>query len=65
MNIKYFEDTDTALVGFSESEVFETKEINENIYADIDSKGQIVSLTIEHASQSAAMPKFAFEVVSR
>ena len=33
MNIKYFEDTDTALVTFSGSNVVETKEINENMYA--------------------------------
>ena len=64
MNIKYFEDTDTALVTFSGSEVAEPKEINENMYADIDSNGNIVSLTIEHARRSADMPKFDFEVIS-
>ena len=31
MKIKYFEDTDTAFLEFSEHPVFETKEINENI----------------------------------
>ena len=36
MKIKYFEDTDTALLEFSERQVFETKEINENIYLDLD-----------------------------
>ncbi|GAB4439344.1 MAG: hypothetical protein OHK0011_21960 [Turneriella sp.] len=65
MKIQYFEDTDTATVAFSEAEVVETKEINENIYADIDKNGGLVSLTIEHASQSAAMPRFAYEIIAK
>ena len=32
MKIKYFSDTDTALLEFSDAEVAETREINENIY---------------------------------
>lgn len=63
MEVKYFKDTDTALVSFSSELVTETKEINENIYADLDASGQVVALTIEHASKSAAMPKFAYEVI--
>jgi len=39
VKIKYFEDTDTALLEFSEHPVFETKEINENIYLDLDKDG--------------------------
>ena len=64
MKVQCFEDTDTAMVAFSDAEVVETKEINENIYADIDKNGGLVSLTIEHASQSASMPKFAYEIIS-
>ena len=63
MNIKYFHDTDTALISFSEDAVSTTKEINENIYADLDKSGKVVSLTIEHASKSAALPKFEYEVI--
>ena len=32
MKVKYFHDTGTALIAFSNHEVVETKEINENIY---------------------------------
>ncbi len=32
MHIRYFEDTDTALVEFSAKTPVETKELNENIY---------------------------------
>ncbi len=63
MDIKYFKDTDTALVAFSTESVIETKEINENIYADLDASGKVVALTIEHASKSASLPKFAYEVI--
>ena len=48
MKIKYFSDTDTALVEFSDLEVAETKEINENIYIDLDTSGNLVAMTIEH-----------------
>ena len=36
MKIKYFRDTDTALVEFSDNLVKETREISENIYIDMD-----------------------------
>jgi uncharacterized protein YuzE len=56
MKIKYFSDTDTGLVEFSELEVAETKEINENIYIDLDTSGNLVAMTIEHARQQASLP---------
>ena len=65
MDVKYFKDTDTALVSFSDDAIASTKEINENIYADLDKSGKVVSLTIEHASNSASLPKFAYEVIDR
>ena len=61
MRIKYFEDTDTTLVEFSVNPPVETKELNENIYLDLDKEGRVVSMTIEHASQSAGMEEFMFQ----
>jgi uncharacterized protein YuzE len=61
MRIKYFEDTDTTLVEFSANPPVETRELNENIYLDLDNEGHIVSMTIEHASQSAGMEEFMFQ----
>ncbi len=54
MHIKYFADTDTTLVEFSEKPPVETRELNENVYIDLDSEGRVVSLTIEHARQRQA-----------
>ena len=65
MKIRYFEDTDTALVEFSSREVAETKEISENVYADMDAAGNLVSMTIEHARQNANLPEVAYESMAR
>ena len=63
MKVKYFHDTDTALVEFSGLEVTETKEINENIYIDLDSHGNLVAMTIEHAHQQASLPELSYEQI--
>ncbi len=41
MKIRYFSDTDTALIEFSNKSVAETKEISENLYIDLDEKGNL------------------------
>jgi uncharacterized protein YuzE len=61
MRIKYFEDTDTTLVEFSNTPPVETQELNENIYLDLDCEGRVVSMTIEHAGQSADMKEFLYQ----
>ena len=61
MKIKYFEDTDTAQMEFSNQAVAETREINENLYIDLDAQGNVVNLTIEHASVQADIREFAFQ----
>ena len=63
MKIKYFTDTDTALVEFSENQVDQTKEINENIYIDLDEKGNLVNMTIEHASSQANIAEVAYQQI--
>ena len=60
MKIKYFPDTDTALLEFSELEVAETKEINENIYIDLDRDGNLISMTIEHAKKQANLMELSY-----
>jgi len=65
MKVKYFSDTDTAHVEFTERDVYQTKEISENIYIDIDEKGNIVSMTIEHAKANAGLWEFSYQEMSR
>jgi uncharacterized protein YuzE len=61
MKVKYFPETDTALVEFSNREVSETKEINENIIIDLDNEGNLVGMTIEHANKQANLSEFSIE----
>ncbi len=61
MNVKYFNDTDTALLEFSSQPVEETREISENVYVDLDKSGNLVSMTIEHAAKVAALPRINLE----
>lgn len=63
MKVKYFPETDTALVEFSDREVAETKEINENIYIDLDASGNLVAMTVEHARQQASLPDLSYEQI--
>ena len=61
MRVKYFADTDTALLEFSTNPPVETQGVSENIYLDLDSDGRVVSMTIEHAGQSANMEEFLYQ----
>jgi uncharacterized protein YuzE len=63
MKVKYFKDTDTALLEFSDAPVDETRAINENVYVDLDKAGNLVSMTIEHASSAAQLPKLSLEEI--
>jgi uncharacterized protein YuzE len=56
MIVKYFRDTDTALLEFSAAAVEETREISENVLVDLDRDGNLVNMTIEHAARLAALP---------
>lgn len=59
MKVKYFPDTDTAFVEFTDNAVSETKEISDSIYVDLDSHGNLISMTIEHARTNARLDEFS------
>ncbi|MBY0488794.1 MAG: DUF2283 domain-containing protein [Gemmatimonadaceae bacterium] len=61
MRIRYFTQTDTALLEFSSDDVAvtETREIGENVYLDLDQVGNPISMTVEHASQVAGFPQIS------
>ena len=64
MNIKYFQDTDTLYIEFRKGEIAETRDLDENTLLDVDSEGNVVALTREHAGQRADIPQFSFEQVA-
>jgi uncharacterized protein YuzE len=61
MRVKYFSDTDTAHLEFLDNDVYETREISENIYVDIDQNGNLVNMTIEHAKANAGPREFSYQ----
>jgi uncharacterized protein YuzE len=61
MKIKYFPDTDTALIEFAAFAVEDTREISQDIYVDLDREGRLVSMTIEHARTSAGIKELSFQ----
>ncbi|TVR55396.1 MAG: DUF2283 domain-containing protein [Spirochaetaceae bacterium] len=65
MTIRYFADTDTALIDFTDGTASETKEISENIYIDVDEHGNLVSMTIEHAKETGGLQELIYREVGR
>ncbi len=64
MRVKYFTDTDTAYIEFSDNEISETREISPNIYIELDNNGNVVAMTIEHAKENANLSEFSFQEVT-
>ena len=64
MKITYFKDTDTLLVTLNENKIAETRDFNEDILVELDPTGNLVSMTIEHASKKANMTDFSFNQVT-
>ncbi len=50
MKMSYFQDTDTLYIEFNQSRVVETKDLDQNTILDLDVDGNVVSITVEHAS---------------
>ena len=53
MKIQYFQDTDTLYIEFKASKVAETRDLDENTLLDLDDKGNIRGITVEHADEIA------------
>ncbi len=64
MKVQYFPDTDTVLVTLNNLPVAQTRDLDENTLLDLDSNGNLVSITIEHARERADIANFSFEQVA-
>lgn len=62
MKIKYFPDTDTLLVTFSDRKIVETRDLNENVVVELGEDGRVVSMTIEHAKQQTDVTEFSYQL---
>ena len=63
METTYFPDTDTLLIDFADREIVETKDVNENILVELDSDGELVSMTIEHTKDQMDVDSVSFQRV--
>lgn len=50
MKVSYFEDTDTLYIELNDRDVAESRDLDENTILDVDSKGNIIAISMEHAS---------------
>ena len=64
MKIRYFAETDTLHIEFRIAPVSETKDLDENTVLDLDAKGNICAITVEHASERAGIPEFSYEQIA-
>jgi uncharacterized protein YuzE len=62
MKVKYFPDTDTLLVNFSDRQIAETRDLNEDVLVELDEVGRVVSMTIEHAKQQTDIGEFSYQL---
>jgi uncharacterized protein YuzE len=64
MKIRYFTETDTLLMQLRDEPVTETRDLDEDTVVDLDARGNICAITIEHASARAGAPDFSYEQVT-
>lgn len=62
MKVEYFPDTDTVLLTFSDREVVETRDLNENVLVELDRDGGVVAITIEHATDQMNVREFTYQL---
>lgn len=65
MKITYFEDTDTLMVEFADGESHDTKDFDENTLGEYDKKGNLVALTLEHASNRVNLNTFSYDTLHK
>ncbi|MGH8509634.1 MAG: DUF2283 domain-containing protein [Gammaproteobacteria bacterium] len=51
MKVKYFDDTDTLYIEFRDSNIADSRDLDENTVLDVDAQGKVCAITFEHASQ--------------
>ena len=64
MKAKYFPDTDTLLIQFSNEEIAETYDLNENVLVETDKNGRVVSMTVEHAKEQTDVREFSYQLAT-
>jgi uncharacterized protein YuzE len=64
MKIQYFQDTDTLYIEFRAGDIVESRDLDEDTVIDLDARGRICAMTMEHARDRTDVPHFTFEEVA-
>ncbi len=64
MTVRYFVDTDTLLVSFSDRKVAETRDLAEDVLVELDEQGRLVSMTVEHAKEQMNATEFTYQLAT-
>jgi len=64
MNVRYFPDTDTLLVTFSDRNIAETRDLTEDVLVELDEPGRLVSMTVEHAKEQMKATEFTYQLAT-
>jgi len=64
VKIRYFRDTDTLYIELRQAPVAQTRDLDENTQIDVDERGQICAITVEHASERADLPALDYQQVA-
>jgi uncharacterized protein YuzE len=64
MKVKYFSDTDTLYIEFRDSDIVESKDLDENTILDLDAAGNVCAITFEHASQRTDVSHLTVEGIA-
>jgi uncharacterized protein YuzE len=63
MDIRYFPDTDTLLMRFSQAAIVETRDLTDDVLVEFDEAGQLVSMTIEQAKTRAGLDTITVQML--
>lgn len=64
MKIRYFEDTDTLYIEFSDRPIAETRDLDEDTTLEFDADGNVLAMTFEHASTPTDVRRLTVEGIA-
>jgi uncharacterized protein YuzE len=64
VKIHYFEDTDTLFLDLNEGAAASCVDFNDDVLLDLDDAGNVVSITVEHASKIANLSRILTNIAA-
>jgi uncharacterized protein YuzE len=61
MKIKYFEETDTLYIELAQRGIAETRDLDQNTTLDLDEEGNLLAISLEHASMRTDVHRLTLE----